>query len=196
VTCADIEPRYHDRGVALHLLPRRPRHPRRHRQSRSVGGRLGLPVGAFIHTDADGLNSHVNKGTNIAFRAPGIYGTRAAGADVILDIMGASYLQRNLAALATGGRLAVIGLQGGAKAELDLNALLRKRATIRATTLRARPTDEKGAIVAAVREVVWPLVSAGQVRPVIHACLPLADAAEAHKIMEADTHVGKILLVT
>jgi putative PIG3 family NAD(P)H quinone oxidoreductase len=122
--------------------------------------------------------------------------TAGRGADVILDIMGASYLQRNLAALATGGRLAVIGLQGGTKAEVDLNALLRKRATIRATTLRARPTQEKGAIVAAVREAVWPLVNAGQVHPVIHTSLPFAEAAEAHKIMESDTHVGKILLVT
>ncbi len=122
--------------------------------------------------------------------------TGGRGADVILDIMGASYLQRNVAALAIGGRLAVIGLQGGTKAELDMNALLRKRATIRATTLRARPTHEKGAIVAAVREMVWPLIAAGQIRPVIHATLPLAEAAEAHKIMEADTHVGKILLVT
>ena len=122
--------------------------------------------------------------------------TDGHGADVILDIMGASYLQRNVAALAVGGRLAVIGLQGGTKAELDMNALLRKRATIRATTLRARPTDQKGAIVAAVREVVWPLIGAGQIHPVIHTTLPLAEAAEAHKIMEADTHVGKILLVT
>ena len=122
--------------------------------------------------------------------------TAGRGADVILDIMGASYLQRNVAALATGGRLAVIGMQGGAKAELDLNALLRKRATVSATTLRARPTDEKGAIVAAVREVVWPMFAHGHFRPVIHVMLPLAEASEAHKIMEADTHVGKILLVT
>jgi putative PIG3 family NAD(P)H quinone oxidoreductase len=122
--------------------------------------------------------------------------TDGRGADVILDIIGASYLQRNVAALAVGGRLAVIGLQGGTKAELDMNALLRKRATIRATTLRARPPGEKGAIVEAVREVVWPLISAGQIRPVIHTTLPLADAAEAHRIMEADTHTGKILLVT
>jgi putative PIG3 family NAD(P)H quinone oxidoreductase len=122
--------------------------------------------------------------------------TAGRGADVILDILGASYLRRNLAALATGGRLAVIGLQGGAKAELDLNTLLGKRATVSATTLRARPTTEKGAIVAAVREAVWPMVGAGHIRPVIHATLPLAEAAEAHKIMEAGTHVGKILLVT
>jgi putative PIG3 family NAD(P)H quinone oxidoreductase len=122
--------------------------------------------------------------------------TDGRGADVILDIMGASYLQRNMAALAIGGRLAIIGLQGGAKADIDLGAMLSKRATVRATTLRARPTPEKAAIVAGVTESVWPLVSSGQIRPVIDSIWPLAQVAEAHKLMEADTHVGKILLVT
>ncbi len=122
--------------------------------------------------------------------------TDGQGADVILDIMGASYLQRNLAALAINGRLAIIGLQGGAKTEVDLSLMLRKRATVRATTLRARPTHEKAAIVAGVNEIVWPLVSDGQIRPVIDTIFPLAQAADAHKLMEADTHVGKILLAT
>ncbi|HVB45294.1 MAG TPA: NAD(P)H-quinone oxidoreductase [Streptosporangiaceae bacterium] len=120
--------------------------------------------------------------------------TGGHGADVILDIMGASYLQRNVTALAPGGRLVVIGLQGGARAELDLNALLRKRASVHATSLRARPAAEKAAIVADVREQVWPLISSGQVKPVIEATLPLADAARAHRLMEAGEHVGKILL--
>ena len=122
--------------------------------------------------------------------------TDGRGADVVLDIIGAAYLERNLAVLATGGRLAIIGLQGGAKSEIDLSVMLRKRATVRATTLRARPIHEKAAIVAGVRDVVWPLVSAGQIRPVIDSILPLEQAAEAHKLMEADTHVGKILLAT
>ncbi len=122
--------------------------------------------------------------------------TAGRGADVILDIIGASYLHRNTDALATGGRLAIIGLQGGSKAELDLNALLRKRGTIRATTLRARPIPEKAAIVSAVGAAVWPLVSARKIGPVIDTILPLEQAAEAHKIMEADRHIGKILLVT
>jgi putative PIG3 family NAD(P)H quinone oxidoreductase len=122
--------------------------------------------------------------------------TDGRGADVVLDIIGAAYLERNLAVLATGGRLAIIGLQGGAKAEVDLSVMLRKRATVRATTLRARPAHEKAAIVAGVNDVVWPLVSDGQIRPVIDTILPLAQAAEAHKLMEADTHVGKILLAT
>jgi putative PIG3 family NAD(P)H quinone oxidoreductase len=119
--------------------------------------------------------------------------TGGRGADIILDLMGASYLQRNVQALANDGRLVVIGLQGGTRAELDLNALLRKRASVHATSLRARPADQKAAIVAAVRDQVWPLVAAGQVRPVIQAVLPLADAARAHLLMEG-SHVGKVLL--
>ncbi|MEU7552515.1 NAD(P)H-quinone oxidoreductase [Streptomyces sp. NPDC044571] len=122
--------------------------------------------------------------------------TDGAGADVILDIIGAKYLARNLDVLAVNGRLAVIGLQGGVKAELNLGALLSKRAAITATSLRARPLEEKAAIVAAVREHVWPLLSAGVVRPVVHAVLPMREAAEAHRMMEAGTHVGKILLTT
>jgi len=120
--------------------------------------------------------------------------TGGRGADVILDIMGASYLPRNVAALATGGRLAVIGLQGGSKGELDLGMLLRKRASVRATSLRARPADEKAAIVTAVHEQVWPLISSGQVGPVVDRILPLEAAAEAHQLMEASAHFGKILL--
>ncbi|HXS64001.1 MAG TPA: NAD(P)H-quinone oxidoreductase [Streptosporangiaceae bacterium] len=120
--------------------------------------------------------------------------TGGRGADVILDIMGAVYLPRNIAALATGGRLAVIGLQGGAKGELDLGTMLRKRATVRATSLRARPAHEKTEIVAGVGDLVWPLVAAGQVKPVIDTVLPLAQAAQAHRLLEADGHIGKILL--
>ena len=91
----------------------------------------------------------------------------AGGADVILDNMGASYLGRNVSALATGGRLVIIGMQGGAKGELDINALLRKRASVTATSLRARPLAEKAAICCGVVENVWPLVASGQVRPIV-----------------------------
>ena len=94
--------------------------------------------------------------------------TGGAGADVILDNMGAKYLSRNVDALAVNGRLVVIGLQGGTTAELNLNTLLRKRAAVIATSLRARPPEEKARIVAAVREHVWPLVEDGRVRPVVH----------------------------
>jgi putative PIG3 family NAD(P)H quinone oxidoreductase len=116
------------------------------------------------------------------------------GVDVILDNMGAKYLARNVAALGFNGRLAIIGLQGGARAELDINALLRKRGQIIATSLRARPLAEKAAIVAAVRERVWPLVEAGTVRPVVDRVLPMRAAAEAHRVVEAGEHIGKVVL--
>ncbi|MWA01515.1 zinc-binding dehydrogenase [Actinomadura sp. LD22] len=114
--------------------------------------------------------------------------------DVILDLIGAKYLERNVRALATGGRLMIIGLQGGTKAELDINALLRKRALVHATALRSRPLEEKAEIVAAVREHVWPLLESGEVRPVVDRRVPMADAAAAHRLMEQSGHVGKILL--
>ncbi|WP_030988022.1 NAD(P)H-quinone oxidoreductase [Streptomyces sp. NRRL S-1813] len=120
--------------------------------------------------------------------------TDGKGADVILDIIGAKYLQRNVKALAVSGRLAIIGLQGGVKAELNLAALMAKRAAITGAGLRARPLNEKAAIVAAVREHVWPLISNGQVRPIVDRTLPLAEAAEAHRIVEASTHIGKVVL--
>ncbi len=117
-------------------------------------------------------------------------------ADVILDIIGGPYLPKNVRALKTGGRLVVIGMQGGSKGELDLGALLAKRASVHGTTLRARPIDEKGVIVRGVVENVWPLVDAGVIRPVIHARVPMSDAAEAHRILESGEHIGKILLVS
>ena len=121
--------------------------------------------------------------------------TGGHGADVILDIMGASYLARNLAALASEGRLVIIGRQGGNRAELDLGLLQSKRASIHATTLRNQPVAEKSAIVAAVIDRVWPLVSAGTVTPVIHELVPMAEAAKAHRLLEEGGHTGKVLLV-
>jgi putative PIG3 family NAD(P)H quinone oxidoreductase len=121
--------------------------------------------------------------------------TGGAGVDVILDNMGASYLAQNVAALAVEGRLVIIGLQGGTKAEIDLNALMRKRAAVVGTTLRARPVGEKAAICTAVAEHVWPLVADGTIRPVVGRTLPLARAAEGHRLMESGESTGKILLV-
>ena len=121
--------------------------------------------------------------------------TGGHGADVILDIIGAGYLTKNLAALAPDGRIANIGLQQGRRAELDLNALMAKRGTISSTTLRARPAAQKAAIVAAVAASVWPLVDAGVLRPVVDRQLLMSQAAEAHRIMDASGHTGKIVLL-
>ncbi len=118
----------------------------------------------------------------------------AGGADVILDNMGAKYLGRNVAALATGGRLVIIGMQGGSKGELDISALLRKRASVTATSLRARPLGEKAAICCGVVENVWPLVAAGKIRPIVETTMPLEDVARAHQLMEDGGHTGKIVL--
>ena len=120
--------------------------------------------------------------------------TDGRGADVVLDNMGAKYLERNVSVLADEGRLVVIGLQGGAKAELDLGRLLSKRGAVIATTLRSRPVEGKAAICASVVEHVWPLVAEGQVRPIVHEVLPLDQVAEAHRIVESSSHTGKVLL--
>ena len=120
--------------------------------------------------------------------------TEGRGADVVLDVMGAKYLARNLTVLVVNGRLVIIGLQGGAKAEINLGQLLAKRAAVIGTTLRSRPADEKAAIIAAVREHVWPLIAAGRVRPVIHATFPMAQVSAAHAVVEESSHVGKVLL--
>jgi putative PIG3 family NAD(P)H quinone oxidoreductase len=120
--------------------------------------------------------------------------TRGHGADVILDPIGAGYLARNLDVLAPDGRLANIGLQKGRKAELDLGVVMAKRLTLTGTGLRARPREQKAAIVQAVREHLWPAIEDGRVRPVVDRVLPMSEAAEAHRLLEASGHVGKILL--
>lgn len=122
--------------------------------------------------------------------------TGGRGADVVLDNMGAKYLARNVDVLALEGRLVIIGMQGGTRAELDINALLRKRGAVIATSLRARPVEGKSAICAGVVEHVWPLVADGVVRPVVHTTMPLDRARAAHELMESGSHTGKILLTT
>jgi putative PIG3 family NAD(P)H quinone oxidoreductase len=120
--------------------------------------------------------------------------TGGRGVDVILDNMGAAYLARNLGTLAVGGRLMVIGLQGGRMGELDLGGLMAKRARVVAISLRPRPVGEKAEIVAAVQANVWPAVEAGEIRPVIDRVLPIQRAADAHRAVEAGEHVGKVVL--
>jgi NADPH2:quinone reductase len=121
--------------------------------------------------------------------------TGGRGVDLILDIVGAEYFDKNIASLAIDGRLVEIGMMGGtARASVDLGDLLRRRLTITGSTLRARTVEEKGAIADALRREVWPLLEAGRVKPVIARTFPLADAAAAHRLMESSDHIGKIVL--
>lgn len=115
--------------------------------------------------------------------------------DVVLDMVGGDYLSRNIDALALEGRLVQIALQAGSTAQLNMVPLLVKRLTITASTLRARSVDEKGAVAAAVRANVWPLLESGAVKPIIHTTFPLRAAADAHRLLESSQHIGKIVLV-
>jgi NADPH:quinone reductase len=120
--------------------------------------------------------------------------TGGRGVDVVLDMVGASYLERNLASLATEGRLVVIAVLGGSKAELNLVTVMQKRPTVTGSLLRPRPVAEKARIAAALRAEVWPRLERGEIRPVLHARFPLGEASEAHRLMESSAHVGKIVL--
>jgi NADPH2:quinone reductase len=120
--------------------------------------------------------------------------TDGKGVDLILDMVGASYLARNFEAAAMEGRLVVISLIGGARTEINLNTVMSKRLTLTGSTLRIRTVAQKAAVAEGVRRNVWPLIAAGRVRPVIHATFPLAQASEAHRLMETSQHIGKIVL--
>jgi NADPH2:quinone reductase len=122
--------------------------------------------------------------------------TEGRGVDLILDIIGGGYFDRNLRALAIDGRLVQIGLMGGSEANIDLRRLLARRLTITGSTLRPRSVEEKGAIASALRREVWPLLESGRVRPIVYRTFPLTDASEAHRLMESSEHIGKLLLVT
>ncbi|HKE87765.1 MAG TPA: NAD(P)H-quinone oxidoreductase [Vicinamibacterales bacterium] len=122
--------------------------------------------------------------------------TSRRGVDLILDIIGGDYLPRNLAALATDGRLVQIGLMGGESAAVDLRRVLGRRLTITGSTLRPRPVEEKGAIASALRWEVWPLLEHGVVKPIVYRTFPLKEAAAAHRLMESSEHIGKIVLET
>jgi NADPH:quinone reductase len=120
--------------------------------------------------------------------------TERKGADVILDMVGGDYVARNVAAAATEGRIALIAVQGGTRAELDLRPLMTKRLTLTAATLRPQPVANKGRIAAELRAQVWPLFTSAPLRPLVHARFPLEEAAQAHALMESGTHIGKIVL--
>ncbi|WP_404350670.1 NAD(P)H-quinone oxidoreductase [Phycicoccus jejuensis] len=164
--------------------------------AKAVGARVAVTAGSAAKLDAcrelgaDVLVSYRDEDFVERVREA----TDGHGADVVLDNMGAKYLGRNVDVLAPNGRLVVIGLQGGRVGELDLGQLLAKRGAVIATSLRARPHAEKAAIVAAVREHVWPLVEDGTVRPIVHSRHPLESAADAHRELEESGHIGKILL--
>ena len=128
------------------------------------------------------------------FQAEAMRLTGGRGVDVILDMVAGDYVAREVAALAEDGRLIIIAVQGGTKAQLDAGLVLRRRLTVTGSTLRPRPVAFKGAIAAALRQQVWPLIEAGRVRPVIHVVLPATEAAAAHALMESNQHVGKIVL--
>ncbi len=151
---------------------------------------------ALASCRALGADTGINYGTTDFVEAT-LAATDGRGADVILDVVGAKYLQRNISALALDGSLIVIGMMGGTKAELDLGALMARRGSVIATALRGRPVTgpgSKGEIVAAVRDHLWPLIAAGTVRPVIDTVYPLAEAGAAHRRMAEGGHVGKIVL--
>src|ERR1700754_149243 len=120
--------------------------------------------------------------------------TNDRGVDVVLDMVAGSYVPRELTALAEGGRIVLIALLGGAKAELNLNEVLRRRLTLTGSTLRPRPIEFKAKIAAQLKEHVWPHLEDGRIKPVVHRVFPAAQAADAHALMESSTHVGKIVL--
>ena len=162
----------------------------------SLGARVAVTAGSDAKLErcrelgADVLVNYRDQDFVEAVRAA----TDGRGADVVLDIIGAKYLARNVEVLATNGRLAIVGMQGGTRAELDLAALMTRRAALFSTTLRGRPSAEKAAICRSVVENVWPEVAAERVRPVVDRVLSLTDAAEAHRIVESSDHVGKVVL--
>ncbi len=121
--------------------------------------------------------------------------TGKKGVDVILDMVGGDYVQRNISALAPDGRLCYIAFLGGSKVEVDLLPMMLKRITISGSTLRARSVAFKGAIAGNLRDKVWPRIAAGEIKPVVHATFPLSEAAEAHRLMESSAHIGKIALI-
>ena len=120
--------------------------------------------------------------------------TEGRGVNVILDMVGGEYVDRELKCLADDGRLVIIAMLGGARSNVNLNEILRRRLTVTGSTLRPRPVSFKGAIARALREKVWPHIESGAIKPVVYRIFPLAEAAHAHALMESGAHIGKIVL--
>jgi NADPH2:quinone reductase len=164
--------------------------------AKAMGARVLATAGsddkcaACVKLGADGA---INYNTQDFVEAT-LAATNKKGADVILDMVGGKYFERNIAALAIEGRLSVIALLGGRDAKIDLGLVLRKRLTIVGSVLRARPVSEKGAVAESLRREIWPFIASGKIKPVIDSTFPLADAAKAHARMETSAHVGKIVL--
>jgi putative PIG3 family NAD(P)H quinone oxidoreductase len=165
-----------------------------------VGRLLGARVAVTASTAAK-LDACLALGASIAvnykdqdFVAAVREETDGHGADVILDPIGAAYLERNLDVLAPDGRLVSIGMQKGRHAEIDLGLMMAKRLTLSSTSLRARPLEQKAAIVEQVRQGLWPAIEAGWVRPVVDQVLAMSQAAQAHRLLEASGHIGKLVL--
>jgi NADPH:quinone reductase-like Zn-dependent oxidoreductase len=149
------------------------------------GGAGGHELGAEVAID------HRHENVVDTVRAA----TGGRGVDVVLDVLGAGGLRDNVRMLAPGGRLVVIGLQRGVRGELDLGALMAKRAWVTGTTLRSRSAAEKAELVATVHERVWPMIADGRLRPIVHTRLGLDEAPRAHELLEAGVPFGKVLLV-
>lgn len=163
--------------------------------AKALGARVIVTAGSAEKLElCRGLGADVALNYHDDWAAGVAEATDRRGADVILDVIGAKYLEANVASLAMDGRLVVIGLQGGRKGTLDLNRLLTKRATVTATSLRGRPVEQKAAICAAVHERVWPLVESGRIRLAPETRFPLDQVADAHRHLESGMHVGKVIL--
>ena len=163
---------------------------------KAFGGTVAVTAGSRDKLDAA---AHLGADILIDYREQDFVheikmATGGRGADVILDVVGAEYLSRNIDALNFSGRLVIIGLQGGAKAELDIRSLMAKRASVMGTLLRPRPVQEKTAIMAALSSDVWPLITSGEVQVQVDKTFPLAEAAAAHRYFDSGSHIGKVLL--
>ena len=163
--------------------------------ARTLGARVAVTAGSAEKLDAcQDLGAEILVNYKEQDFVEAVRGVTEDGVDVILDLVGGDYLERNLQALAKDGRLVIIGLMGGRSAEIDLGLMLRRRLSVQATSLRGRTREDKARIVSAVRENLWPKVATGEIRPVVQEVLPWEKAQEAHQLLKESQHVGKVVL--